>query len=69
MAQEEEKKEEFTKNAAKGMFASDEVIPDVVDTEPEHILSVEWTVDEEAYYLEKYGQEMPLKYTHTYTSY
>jgi len=41
-----------------GMFASDEIIPDVVDSEPQQTLMVKYTVGDDQYSLDKYGQEL-----------
>eukprot|EP01083_Nonionella_stella_P142479 440932_1 len=50
--------QELKKYDVAGMFASDEVIPDVVDTEPQQVLSAQWRVDDDVYSLDKYGQEL-----------
>lgn len=53
---EEEKKQEVDK----GIFAADEIIPDVVDKEPENILSIEFSKDKDVFPVKKPGDEMIL---------
>jgi len=48
---------EEKKDADVAMFASDEIVPDVVDAEPQQTLSVKWTVGDDSFSLDKFGQE------------